>query len=973
MRSLGRARSVLGPLLLSGSAAGQGYPALQLDGVAGVTLVGGNSIAAAGDVDGDGVTDVIVGKPDAFDQIGRARIYSGATGILLRTFTGSVANDLFGWAVTGAGDLNGDGLADVIVSALTSSAGGVTGAGRATAFSGANGAVLWTRDGTLPSDGLGYSLARVGDVDGDGIDDSVVGVWLGDVGGAFDVGRAEVLSGATGAMILEVTGATVSENLGIAVGGAGDVSGDGIPDFLAGAPEAPLAGQTNVGRAFLYSGADGTVLLLLNGSTAGDYFGSSLAGPGDLDGDAVPDVLVGAPQNGVAGGANGYVRAYSGATGGTLFTASGVGVFEKFGASIAGVSDLNGDVVPDLVVGAPGALGSIVSAGAGRVSALSGASGAVLFNVQGATVAGTLGTSVCGLPDVSGDGIPDFAAGEPGPFSSGGRARVHSGAGGAALFTFQGQASGDGFGRAAAFVGDVDGDGREDLLVGAPNASPGLVSGAGRATLHSGASGATLGSAVGPWPNALFGAAVAGVGDVDGDGTPDLAIGSPGDPQTNGRVWVLSGATGGALLDIPGGLFGASFGSSVAGTGDLDGDGVPDVVAGAPGPIPLSAGSARAHSGASGAVLATYSGTGAGTHLGASVAGVGDADGDGVPDVAVGAPEPGAIPFAQPGEGFVRVFSGATGALLRQFDGTLQGSGVGLSVAGAGDVDGDGLADVITGAPGLSLPGAGAIGAAAVFSVPTGSLLFLVFGASAGDGLGASVSGGRDLDGDGVPDFLTGAAGGVSSLGLGRVFSGATGAPLLSISGSVPGEGIQSVVSLGGDSTGDGVPDLLLGSPFADPAGRVDAGRARLFSAVGLPAGSTPYGSGCAGTGGFVPTISTFGGAPAPGNAAFGISIARGRGGAPAILFFGSLPDPIGVPVLGCPAHVSGAVFALPVPIVLGGTAAAPGEGYRLLGIPVPPDPTLSGAQVHLQWAVADPGSANGVFAASAALTIVIP
>src|SRR5262245_15844627 len=187
------------PLLLAGPAAGQGYLALELDGAAGATFVGGNSVAAAGDVDGDGVPDVIVGAPSAFDGFGRARVYSGATGATLRTFASSVQNDQFGFSVAGVGDLDGDGIGDVIVGILQSSAGGVTAAGRATVFSGATGLPLWSRDGTQPFDFLGSAVARVGDLDGDGVEDPAVGVIYGDNGPAFDAGRVEVLSGATGA------------------------------------------------------------------------------------------------------------------------------------------------------------------------------------------------------------------------------------------------------------------------------------------------------------------------------------------------------------------------------------------------------------------------------------------------------------------------------------------------------------------------------------------------------------------------------------------------------------------------------------------------------------------------------------------------------------------------------------------------------------------------------------------------------
>ncbi|HKB17224.1 MAG TPA: integrin alpha, partial [Planctomycetota bacterium] len=343
------------------------------------------------------------------------------------------------------------------------------------------------------------------------------------------------------------------------------------------------------------SGADGSILFQFPGAGPADEFGTSVAGVGDVSGDGVPDLFAGAPQ---PSGGNGYASLFSGATGALLFTVGGTGYAEKFGAAVSGAGDLNGDAVPDLLVGAPGALGAFSTVAAGRVQALSGAGGAPLFSVLGTSYAGVLGTSVAVLGDVSADGLPDFAAGEPGPFATGGLARVHSGAGGAALFTFLGQNAGDQFGSSAAGIGDVDGDGREDILVGAPNADVALVPDAGRATLHSGAGGTVLLSINGTVASASLGSAVACLGDVDGDGVPDIGVGSPGESLSSGLVRAFSGASGAVLLTLAGTMPGDRFGSAVAGPGDLNGDGVPDLVVGAPQPQGLATGYARAHSGA---------------------------------------------------------------------------------------------------------------------------------------------------------------------------------------------------------------------------------------------------------------------------------------------------------------------------------------------------------------------------------------
>jgi hypothetical protein len=140
--------------------------------------------------------------------------------------------------------------------------------------------------------------------------------------------------------------------------GVGDIDGDGVPDLAAGAPYQNVAGQGDRGQVFLFSGASGARLLTLNDTDpqAGAYFGLALAGVGDVDGDGVPDLAVGAPNKEVAGqDAQGQVFVFSGASGQLVLTLTKPSpqAQAQFGWTLAGVGDVDGDGVPDLAVGAP--------------------------------------------------------------------------------------------------------------------------------------------------------------------------------------------------------------------------------------------------------------------------------------------------------------------------------------------------------------------------------------------------------------------------------------------------------------------------------------------------------------------------------------------------------------------------------------------------------------------------------------------
>jgi hypothetical protein len=530
----------------------------------------------------------------------------------------------------------------------------------------------------------------------------------------------------------------------------------------------------------------------------------------------------------------------------------------------------------------------------------------------------------------------------------------------AVLWTASATATGQGFGNAVGGLGDLDGDGVRDVAVGAPGASPGGLSGAGQVRVLSGASGLTLLVKNGSVPGEKLGSSVCGMGDVNGDGVSEFIVGSLG-AVGGGVARVFSGVDGSLILSLSDASGPILFGSAVADVGDTNGDGIPDVAVGAPGPsFNFAFGRVRVFSGSDGAPLVYFEATGG---FGLSVAGPGDIDGDGSGDVIGGAPF--ALVF-DPGQAFL--FSGASGTLLRAFLGLGSSEQLGRAVLGPGDLDGDG-------APDLAVGGACVVRA---YSGATGVPLF-VQECSSIQAAGRFLAAPGDVDGDGTPDVAAGTATLLfntlfgEQLGRVRILSGATGLLLSSVPPAGSPQGLGSVVADAGDLDGDGAPDLFIGSPLADPAALTDGGEARAISLAGLPApGVTPFGTGCAGSGGLFPKIGTTGGPPTVGNAGFSATLRSALGGTTAVLVAGysAQVPPLHLAAVGAPYCF---LFVNPEQFLSTTTGGAgPGVGNAFLPIPIAPDPALAGISIYYQWYVVDPGPLVVPGATTQAIAVVV-
>jgi hypothetical protein len=373
---------------------------------------------------------------------------SGAGGTLVIEHT-TEHEGQFGWGVAGIGDVNKDGVPDYAV--------GARGAAYVTVYSGADRSFLYDFQGT---GFFGWSIAPYADVNDDGRADFLVGAPTLNGPGALP-GHVRVCSGLDGSEIRRVTGMSAAERFGVAVASVGDVNGDSVPDFAVGAPG---GGGISSGAVHVYSGQDGEELTehIKYGSTFRDNLGSSIAGLGDVDGDGVPDYAVGAPgadpKDAGSGPAHGRVLWISGADGAVLRRVDGKSANGVFGEAIAACGDQDGDGITDLLVGARGVKGL------GQVTIWSSRKGKKLASITGVYPRGFFGIGVAGLDDFDGDGRPEIAVGAE--TGSNGEVVVIS-PGRKQLYLLERGATNDLAGDFIARAGDLDGDGRTELLVGA--------------------------------------------------------------------------------------------------------------------------------------------------------------------------------------------------------------------------------------------------------------------------------------------------------------------------------------------------------------------------------------------------------------------------------------------------------------------------------------------------------------------------
>ncbi len=732
----------------------------------------------------------------------------------------------------------------------------------------------WSADGPKEDSGFGIAATTAGDVNGDGFSDVLVGApgWDDD---QIDEGQVSLYLGAAGGLSATpswtLDGEQVGAGFGNAVAAAGDVNGDGYDDILVAASgyDGTLADE---GRVFLYlgsaTGPSATADWTADGGQTGSAFGTALSRAGDVDGDGYDDVIIGAPGHDGAWIDEGRVHLFLGSATGlaasSSWTADGGQTGASFGAAIAGAGDLNGDGYADLAVGAP--LYDAPAVDAGQIAIFlgsgSGPAAAADWAVDGDQADARLGAALASTGDTDGDGFADLAAAAPlydTPSVDAGRVYLFSGASavpfGPATWVADGGQTGEQYGSALGAAGDTNGDGYADLAIGAP-AYDSAATGEGRAVVYEGS--ATGLQALPAWEiigdqdGSAFGTAVGSAGDVNGDGFGDVVAGAPlfdVIPAANeGNATVYLGMAG-ILADIPDWNVqphktNNEFAIQVDMAGDVNGDGYTDIIIGSPwfNTGITEMGRVLIYYGSQEGPAQTESWVAWGTQeeedFGYSVSHAGDVNGDGYDDIIIGSR---LFDNPEPDEGRVFLFLGSpTGVESTpswSADSDHAGAEFGFSVSAAGDVNGDGFADVVVGAPFHDGVAADSGRAYLFLGSPSGlsTIPNWTYQASAeNEQFGYTVSQAGDVNGDGYDDIILGGRRAPGS-GKAYVFHGSPTGPSLVPDWSKGGVGGQFGVAVdtAGDVNGDGFSDVVVGAYRSDGEGRVYVFHG---SSSGLPA-----------------------------------------------------------------------------------------------------------------------------------------
>ena len=905
------------PIELSALALSDDHSGFVINGISGGDRTGW-SVSSAGDVNGDGLDDLLVGAPGddtngsnsgasyvVFGKIGGGAvdlsdIAAGNGGYVI---TGISSADPSGDAVSAAGDVNGDGLDDLIIGRSRADDNGLDAGSSVVVFGKTDGLPIALDDvsqwfntggfvinGVSAGDRFGASVSAAGDVNGDGMDDLIIGASKDDPNGESSGTSYVVFGKTTGTAVnvisverdadlrgFVINGVSTGDNSGWSVSSAGDVNGDGFDDLIVGAPFDDPNGALSGASFVVFGKADGDAINLsvvqnsannsgfvINGVAAGNQAGISVSSAGDVNGDGLDDLIVGAhgdEPNGAYSGASFVVFGKADGIAVNLsdvqqssnnsgFVINGAGEHDRSGWSVSSAGDINGDGLDDLIVGALAEAANGTLTGASYVVfgkadgaevslyAISQSANSSGFVINGASEYDQSGTSVSSAGDVNGDGFDDLIIGAPN--------QAYSSNPGASFVVFGGD-----FTSAATQIGTVfddtlTGNLANDVLIGGTGADT-LIGNGGADVLRAGAGDDViairdLGFATIDGGNGLDTLRLGGTGlsldlattgpslqeveriDLNGGGNSvrlnkQELLGISGETNT---LRVLGDATDTVRLSDSSWIEAGQV-TDAEGTFDVFTNGLARIeidedITRVGGPVDLvglskidlsdlvSPGDLRGF---------VINGIGAGEQAGWSVSSAGDVNDDGFDDVIIGAP------YVTSSKSF--------------YDAEI---GTSFVVFGSADAVTVELSDIRAGIGGFAIDGAYFN---AQYPITGGT-----FPTHVGSNAGYSVSAAGDFNGDGFADLLIGApyfdpvelgplsaaTGGVPNLVGGSfvVLGKTNGLPVTLedvkdfgygtyITAATPEDGLGRSVSAAGDVNGDGFDDLIVGAPFGGSNG----------------------------------------------------------------------------------------------------------------------------------------------------------
>lgn len=891
----------------------------------------GWSTAPAGDLNGDGMADLIVGATAFGNRAGRSYVVFGrsaTTAVNLSALAtdptagfvidGQGASDGSGFSVAPAGDVNGDGLTDLLVGAWQADIGGVVNAGRSYVVFGrsdprnvalsdvAAGVGGFAINGVGTDSMSGVCVASIGDFNGDGLADTVIGAWR--FGSPSFAGRAYVVFGRTASSAVDLASLStsglglvlnsggVSEEAGFSVASAGDFNGDGLADAVIGANRASPSGRNFAGRSYVVFGtnnsgtinlsavAAGTGGFVINGECAGDELGREVAPAGDVNGDGMGDLIVGAwfadPEGKASAGRSYVVFGRTGnatielsavAAGQGGFVVDGECAGDRGGHTVAAGGDINGDGLADLLVGSYLAdPGGRQDAGVGYVifGASDGRTGLSVVDRLGGAGANLINGTAASETLVAGAGNDTVSAG-------GGADVVYGGAGDDRIEVTASNIDALGMGYVGTRLARLDGGtGLDTLALFGNGISLDLtaIANAGAATPGSSSRLESIeridltgsgNNSLSLRPNDvvdLAGMSSFNTGNgwsvgqivplhqlvVDGDAGDTLTVRgrwAASETFSHGaqtyRVYTAEGVAAQLLVDTRVRIE------------------LPDMATAAVyRPVELS----DVARGIGGFVI---SGQYPGGIFEFDVSGVGDVNGDGLEDVLIGSNmHIGAT--ASQGKAYVvfgkagndpidlsKVASGDGGFVIHGHCSTDQR---GHQIAAIGDLNGDGRMDLLVGHGPANAPVGTTAGRTYVVygksdtapvqlsNIAGGLGGFLINGQSVGDYSGYSIAGAGDVNGDGLGDltinkrfdartsgradaYVVFGRSGTTAIDLSNIAAGDGGFVLRGSCADVPHGGASVFVSAAGDVNGDGLADLMMGMPYADAGNGPWSGR----------------------------------------------------------------------------------------------------------------------------------------------------